>query len=253
MTLVKHSIPILEHDTEQVAVITPTRLNRSGLPERCVMAFSDAPAEYAKREKRSSISMFDTCMRSFDIYKTMRNGYEICFCEAPLGAPAAVALLDFLIAYGVKYIIATGACGTLVDLPENELLIPVRALRDEGTSYHYLPPARFIDLNKTAVEAITRTLKPRGLDFEECLTWTTDGFYRETREMVDYRTSEGCQVVEMECAALASCAAFRHVVFGQILYTGDTLVGENGHDNRGWGKSSAGIAFQLSMDAVLEI
>ena len=77
---------------------------------------------------------------------------------APVGAPAAVQVLDWLIAYGVKEVISAGCCGALTGLEENTFLIPKKALRDEGTSYHYLPPARFIDIDGTARTAIEKTL-----------------------------------------------------------------------------------------------
>ena len=51
-----------------------------------------------------------------------------------------------------------------------------------------------------------------GLEYVEVLTWTTDGFYRETPEKVAYRKEEGCAVVEMECSALAAVAQFRNVI-----------------------------------------
>ena len=120
---------------------------------------------------------------------------EFCLCAAPLGAPAAAQLMDFLISCGCKKIISTGSCGVLTDLAENEFLIPVKALRDEGTSYHYLPASRYIELNKNIRDATELTLLAQNIPFQECVTWTTDGFFRETRDMVEYRKSEGCSTV----------------------------------------------------------
>lgn len=94
----------------------------------------------------------------------------------------------------------------MTEMAENEFLIPTKALRDEGTSYHYLPAARYAEPASEAVQAIEKTFRALGLPFRECITWTTDGFFRETRDMVAYRKAEGCATVEMECAALAACA-----------------------------------------------
>ena len=171
----------------------------------------------------------------------------------PLGASASVQIVDHLFLSGVSKIIASGSCGTLIDIPENEMLVPVKALRDEGVSYHYLKPARFINLNKRAVQAIEQALINANLNFEECVTWTTDGFFRETKQMIEYRKSEGCQVVEMECAAIAACAEFRNCIFGQILFSGDSLANAEKHDQRNWGASSIEKAFKLSLDAVIQI
>lgn len=58
-------------------------------------------------------------------------------------------------------------------------------------------------------------------------TWTTDGYFRETQQLVQQRTQAGYTVVEMECAALAACAQFRQVAFGQLLFTADTMTDLN--------------------------
>ena len=148
----------------------------------------------------------------------------------------AEQLMDFLISCGCRKIISTGSCGVLTDLAENEFLIPVKALRDEGTSYHYLPASRYIELDKTIRDAIEQTLLAQKIPFRECITWTTDGFFRETQDMVKYRRAEGCTTVEMECAALAACARKQGASFGQILYTADSLANVLEHDERDWGK-----------------
>ena len=81
--------------------------------------------------------------------------------------------------------------------------------------------------------------------------WTTDGFFRETQDMVRYRRAEGCTTVEMECAALAACARKRGASFGQILYTADSLANIYAHDERDWGKGSLRKALELCI-AVLQ-
>ena len=133
---------------------------------------------------------FETITKSYPVYIVQQNGLEFCLCQAPLGAAAAAQLLDFLISCGCKKIIAAGSCGVLTDLDENEFLIPIRAMRDEGTSYHYLPAARFVDLEPSAIKAIEQTFCALNIPFQKCITWTTDGFFRETRDMVEYRKSE---------------------------------------------------------------
>ena len=130
-------------------------------------------------------------------------------------------------------------------------LIPYKALRDEGTSYHYAPPSRFIDINKNALKAIESTIEENGLNYQEVITWSTDGFYRETKEKVEFRKSEGCSVVEMECSALVACAQFRNIEFGQILYTADTLSNLDKWDARNWGINSIEKALELCLEAVL--
>jgi uridine phosphorylase len=232
----------------------PNRKEKYKFPEKCVFAFlGEMTEKYAIKNNCEIIGEFDSITKVYPIYKTNYKGEEVCFCQAPCGAAPAVQILDFLIAYGVKYIIACGSCGALREFEENKIIIPVSALRDEGTSYHYIEPSREIKINLKAINAIKRAIKNFMLNYQESKTWTTDGFYRETKEMVIYRIEEGCEVVEMECSALAACAEFRGGIFGQILFTADTLSCLDKHDDRDWGISSHEIAFKLSLESVYQI
>lgn len=138
-------------------------------------------------------------------------------------------------------------------MEENVFLVPVRALRDEGTSYHYLPPSRIVEIPETARLAIENTLVSHGLHYCEVSTWSTDGFFRETKEKVEYRKSEGCSVVEMECSALAACAQMRGAVWGELLFTADTLADVDHYDERNWGGDSVEYALDLCIEAVMKM
>lgn len=249
----KNELPILEYDFDSPEVIKPNHsAEQLVLPEKCVFAFlGDTIDDYAAAKNAVVVEQFETTTKTYPIYVVRQEEQAFCLCQAPLGAPAAAQLLDFLLSCGCRKVICAGSCGVLTDLEENEFLIPTKALRDEGTSYHYLPAARFVELDRSAVEAIERTFHALQIPFRECTTWTTDGFFRETRDMVEYRRAEGCSVVEMECAALAACAQKRGAVFGQILYTADSLANVAAHDERDWGKGSLQKALELCV-AVLQ-
>lgn len=252
MAVVKHELPILEYDSEIKAVIQPDHEGLDlKLPEKAAFVFlGSCIGRYAREHDLSPVAEFISITKKYPIYVVNYKGEDICICQAPVGAPAAVQILDWLISYGVKKVISSGSCGALSDLPENAFLIPVKALRDEGTSYHYLPPARYVELNGQVLCSMKATLDALGLPYAECITWTTDGFFRETRELVEYRKEEGCSVVEMECAALAACAQFRGVQFGQLLFTADSLANADKYDERGWGVDSLEKALILSLDLV---
>lgn len=200
----KHDLPILEYDFDSIEVIRPNHgAEQLVLPEKCVFGFlGDVIDDYAFEMDAVIAEHFETITKSYPVYIVQQNGLEFCLCQAPLGAAAAAQLLDFLISCGCKKIISAGSCGVLTDLDENEFLIPIRAMRDEGTSYHYLPAARFVDLEPSAIKAIEQTFCALNIPFQKCITWTTDGFFRETRDMVEYRKSEGCATVEMESLKL---------------------------------------------------
>ena len=252
MHMIKNEIPILEFDPEQTAVIDPTHEKLDlKLPEKCVFAFVGPYLdEYAARSDTRQVSDFISATKRFPIYITQYNGEEIVLCQAPVGAAASAQLLDWLIGYGVRKIISAGSCGALEAFPEGTFLIPARALRDEGTSYHYAPPSRFMDISEPARNAIRQTILEHGLKYQEVITWTTDGFFRETPKKVAYRKSEGCAVVEMECSALAACAAMRGATWGMILYTADSLADVEKYDERNWGGNAYEYALTLCLDSV---
>ena len=255
MSIQKNPIPILEFDTEPTAVINPGHKEIGlKLPKKCVYAFlGEYIDEYASKTETRKVSEFDSTTKAYPIYVTKYKGEEIALCQAPVGAAPAAQILDWLIGYGVREIISAGSCGTLEKFPESTFLAPSRALRDEGTSYHYAPPSRFMEINENARRAIQKTVLGHGMKYQEVTTWSTDGFYRETKEKVAYRKSEGCSVVEMECSALAAVAALRGATWGMILYTADSLADVDKYDQRNWGGNAYEYALTLCLDAVLEL
>lgn len=254
MALIKNEIPILEYDTECTAVIMPGHHWDYKFCEKAVMLFMEPEIEqYVAAHECEIVGKFECVTKTFYVYKTIHNESEIVFVQAPLGGAGAVQIMDQLIAGGAKQIIAAGCCGALTEGAEGDFFIPTAALRQEGTSYHYLPPAREIELDKKPVQAIENALNRAGFHHRKCKTWTTDGFYRETKEMVLYRKEEGYSVVEMECASLAACARMRGIAFGQLLFTADSLANVDAHDIRNWGNDTFAAALILAMDAVTEV
>ena len=226
--------PILDFDWDSPEVIKPNHsIEGLQLPEKCVYPFlGDIIDSFAISHGAECVETLHTITKDFPIYVMEYKGEKITLCQAPLGASAAAQSLDSLIACGVKKIVSAGSCGALVDLPENTFMIPIKALRAEGTSYHYLHPSRYEDPYPGIVHFIKTVLDRNQIPYEECMTWTTDGFFRETKDMVEYRKKEGCSVVEMECSALAACAKRRGVQFGQMLFTADTLADSSNYDAR---------------------
>lgn len=255
MAIINHEIPLLEYDDNPISILMPRHENLDyKFPKKAIFAFlGEYIDEYAYAHEAKIIGRFVSATKRYPIYLIKYKGEEICLCQAPVGAAPAAQLMDWLIGYGVETIISAGSCGALVDLPENVFLVPTKALRDEGTSYHYLPPARFVELNKDVLQSIEKTLTAMELPYIECTTWSTDGFYRETRDKITYRKAEGCSVVEMECSALAACAQFRGARFGQLLFTADSLANLDAYDERDWGAESFMKALYLCLDLIAEL
>lgn len=157
------------------------------------------------------------------------NGKNIAVYKSPIGAPAAVATMEEVMAAGVKKVIAFGICGALVQTPHQTFIVPNKAYRDEGTSYHYLPPAEFIDIKNS--DRVARSLDADGIKVLLGGTWTTDGFYRETRTRADEMKNLGCIAVDMECSALQAAADFRGNEFYTFFITADSLAEEKWQPN----------------------
>jgi uridine phosphorylase len=121
------------------------------------------------------------------------------------------------------------------EIAVGHVIVPTSAVRDEGTSYHYLPPGREVSASPAAVAAITQTLEARHVPYILGKTWTTDAIFRETAGKVARRRAEGCLAVEMEAAAFFAVAQFRGVTFGQMLYGGDDVSGSEWDDRGEWG------------------
>ncbi len=251
--IIQHEIPLLEYDDLSPEVIAPDHgCEGVRLPEKCFFAFlGDVVHACAREAGARKVLDLITVSHRIPVY-VLPGEEEICLVQSPIGAAAAAQVLDSLIACGCRRILAAGSCGVLADLPENAFLVPVRALRAEGTSYHYLPPSRFLDLDPEPLSAIRKSFERQGLPFVTCVTWSTDGFFRETRDMVKYRLAEGCQVVEMECAALAACSRKRGAKFGQFLFTADSLANVHAYDERDFGTGSHEKALALGLEILKE-
>ncbi len=250
--ILKNEIPLLEYDDSSLEVIPPNHdCENLHLPEKCLLAFlGDVVHNYARENNATVEKEIITVSHNIKPYVLHGEKEDICLVQSLIGAPASTSILDSLLGCGCKKVIAVGSCGVLATLPENAFIVPTRALRAEGTSYHYLPASRFIELDEGPIAAIEKTFEQHDLPFVTCTTWTTDGFFRETKDMVKYRLEEGCSVVEMECAALAACCRKRGASFGQFLFTADSLANVHEYDARGFGKGSHEKALLIGLEVL---
>lgn len=229
-----HDYPILEHDAAPEAIIEPRRvLKPIDIPECCVLCFfQDVITTICDKDSR--IHHLASEIGANPVYRLSYEGRELAVMHPGVGAPLAAAFLEEAIALGCRKFIACGGAGVLDrEIAMGHLIIPTAAVRDEGTSYHYLPPSREVEPSPEAVAAIETVLKRRHVEYLLAKTWTTDAFYRETRNRIALRKAEGCLTVDMEASALFAVARFRNVQLGQILYGGDNLDSEV-WDDRDW-------------------
>jgi len=177
---------------------------------------------------------------------------RVAFFQPGVGAPLAALFLEEAIDYGCRALVACGGAGALdAGLAVGHPVVVSAAVRDEGTSYHYLAPSRTVETAPEIVAAIETVVARAGVPFTTGLTWSTDAVYRETKHKTALRRLEGCITVEMEAAALLAVARFRGVSLGQLLYAGDSLAGD-AWDHRDWVQAhdAREALFWLAMDAV---
>lgn len=224
----RREYPIVEFDGISPAYIEPKATVKAvDMPERCVPCFfRDVIDPLTEAGRLRPICAYRTELGVHTFYELDTGAQRIAVYQPGLGAPMAAMLLEAAIAFGARKFVACGGAGNLrKDLYTGHVIIPVSAVRDEGTSYHYLPPSREVEADPDAVAAIEAALKSHGLKYVAGKTWTTDGVYRETHERTRIRREEGCLAVEMECAAFFAVARYRGAQFGQLLYSGDDLSG----------------------------
>jgi uridine phosphorylase len=221
-------IPLLEFDEDRTAIIEPSSHIKSiNAPEHCVMPIYGSMIEKLQREGRlEKIHEFDSALLPIAVFVLEYDGRQVTVANPGVGAPFAAAIFEGLIALGCRKFVACGSAGVLrSELRRGAIVIPSSAVRDEGTSYHYSPPSRIIDVDLSVISKLQSVLQRHSVRYAIGRTWTTDALFRETRGKIERREREGCITVEMECSALVAVANFRGVTFGQYLAAGDDVSG----------------------------
>ncbi len=232
-------VPIMRHPTDETAVFLPENLldraasmlgrKRQGIPPCCVLDFDaelvPVALERFGAEPCSAWACFHTTLLRIE-----REGFEMGLIGGAVGAPFAVLVAEQLIASGCRHIIGYSSAGAVADsLSLPCLVVPDRALRDEGTSYHYMPPAQWADARGALPGILAQHAAACGLPVHRGHTWTTDAPYRETRSQIERHRAAGVLSVEMEAAALMALAQVRRAEVASLLHVTNTL-GTGEHD-----------------------
>ena len=169
------------------------------------------------------------------------DGFGVCLLEETagkvgilggfgIGSPAAVTLLEELIAFGVPRFLSVGTAGSLqADIGIGDLVVCDRAVRDEGVSHHYLPPGKYAHADPELTARLTQALTAGGHAHTVGTSWTIDAPYRETKAEVRAYQAEGVACVEMEAAALFAVARHRGAALGAMFTISDSLASLEWH------------------------
>jgi uridine phosphorylase len=211
---------ILKHkDADAPSVFAPAALLREArrqkglavadVPPVCIL---DPDGDILRHLKKTGqASRFD----AWPCYHTELHTFQLAGETAGIvgcvvGAPFAVLIAEELFACGCRVVVSVTSAGQIVAAgPLPYFVIIDRALRDEGTSYHYAAPSEFADADPHLVAMVASALKREGLRAFVGSSWTTDAPFRETAEAIESARANGVLAVEMEAAALYTFARAR--------------------------------------------
>ena len=179
------------------------------MPPICVL---DPDVDLVRHLKRTGQVKVDPAWACYhtELFGMKGTQYDIGFVGGAVGAPFAVLVAEQLFASGCQFLISITSAGQLVPRgnPPYYVLID-RALRDEGTSYHYEPASRFSEIPASVLAAMEGAFDGLTMPVVNGATWTTDAPFRETADVIERRCAEGLLAVEMEAAALYGLARAR--------------------------------------------
>ncbi len=228
------SFPIFDHKNADLpSIFEPAALLREArrqknlatvdVPSVCIL---DPDGDILRRLRQSGeATRFDAwpCYHT-DLYTFDLGGRTAGIIGCAVGAPFAVLVAEELFACGCRTLISVTSAGQIVaaDNPPYFVIID-RALRDEGTSYHYAAPAAFANADPALVAAATRALTDAGVTALVGASWTTDAPFRETAKAVAAARAKGILAVEMEAAALYTFARRRGVSVLCLAHVTNTM------------------------------
>jgi uridine phosphorylase len=245
------SIPLLQHPLSAASAFTPEALVRAVRAERgigsgtvppvCVLDFdgdlSDWLWEKGLARRCASWACFHTTMGAVEV-----DGVECGIIPRTIGGPYAVLIAEQLRVSGARLIIGLTSAGRVLDsLPLPSLVIATGAVRDEGTSYHYLPPAEHVRASSGIAESLEAELRTFDLPVTQGCVWTTDAPYRETDEQLRHYANKGVLAVEMQAASLFAFAEAHRASVGLVAH----VTNATNHQGEPFDKGPEDFGFRL--------
>lgn len=209
-------------------------LDPADVPDLCLLDPDGDMVRYLKRTGQAQPVEHWACYHT-EMWRFTWDGLEFGVVGCAVGAPFAVLVAEQMFASGCRFLVSITSSGqiTPVGEPPHFILID-RALRDEGTSYHYLPPSRFSEAPPDVLARLEPLVAHAPVTVHRGATWTTDAPYRETEAAIAAHRAAGILAVEMEAAALYAfshakdhpVACFAHVTNTMAQSEGDFEKGE---------------------------
>jgi uridine phosphorylase len=211
------------------------KLPDAAVPPVCLLDPDGDIAAYVQRELAATRSPSWACFHT-ELWEWTSAGQRLGIVGRAVGAPFAVLVAEQLFVSGCQFLISISSAGVIAPgLPKPSYMLIEKALRDEGTSYHYLPPARYACAEPRTFEAAHSAAVSAGFPVIRGVSWTTDAPFRETAQTIADRRRENIQAVEMEAAALLAFAEAKKKPLVAIAHITNALGQgpgdfEKGHD-----------------------
>ena len=238
-----HPYPILEFDDNKTAKLNPeVFVNVPFDTDKMVITFFPEVIDTLLAEEKITLSRAIGGENPVYVYRFADT--DILITLGAIGCPACGGNLDLFHAMGITKVMFCGGGGVLEkNIEVGQLLVVDGAIRDEGFSYHYIEPSKYIYTDPKITEKIVAYLESHNVSYLRGLTWTTDAMFRETQERIERRKAEGAKIVEMEQAGCIAVAEFRGFAYGALIYGGDDVSSQE-WSNRAW-RSRKGIRYDL--------
>ena len=244
--IIENEYPVLEFDDDMDAVVNPFKWNLEPFStDKLIITFFPDVMNDLIKNNQLELERHFSGENPVDIYR-FRDNPEVMITLGIVGCPSCAGNLEVFASCGAKQVMFCGGGGVLdKSIKVGELLVVEGAIRDEGFSYRYIKPSRYIYSDKKIAEKICSYLEAHNIPHISGITWTTDAIFRETKALVERRKAEGVKIVEMEQAGYIAVAQFRNFDYGAIIYGGDDVSQEE-WDTRSWDKR-VGIRHNLVM------
>lgn len=211
-------------DNSSTAIINPKKKENAPAVDACIITFSyEIEKAVVENLPCRKIAQLECASGILPVYVFEYQGKQFAFYKTLVGAPITVGLLEDLTGeLNCRKFILFGGAGCLdKEIAHGKVMVPTEAYRDEGTSYHYAAPSDYLRIRNSAI--VAECMKENHIPYISGKTWTTDAFYRETRNNYEKRKAEGCISVEMESAAVQALCDFRGMDLYVFFTSGDLL------------------------------
>ena len=228
----KHRLKAILTPKQTLRFVYKNKLPR--LPKTVFIVYSRRLTKSFRKEL--SMKKTDKFARTsaFDFF--ISSVYDVALVKLGMGAPVTALEIEKAIVMGARrFIIFGSAGGVSEEVKVGDIIVPTRALRDEGVSHHYLKSSLFVEPDRGLLVTINSVLKRNKIKFLKGATWTNDAPWRETREEIERYQNKGVLTIEMESAGLFAVAKAKKVKSAALFSISDQIKGSK---FSGWPENS---------------